>query len=382
MNSTDFFTRRALGMDYRIWASMVLVCIASLALYSFSHTGIARSNNSNCLLDTVQVNGKKAEIIVTCYLDQSSTFEFPKKNTSTVVWDFDDGTKRENGAFVSHKFTLDGTYMVTAIVNGTCKYTVEIEVVYDPFTSDDQSTPVIEIYADPINPTVGKEVKFYCVSDLRAIDSYQWTNSGTGEVKTDASPNFTFPKEGMYTIELVINKGKYPPTKSILNVKNGIPQPGLNLPGTASGLEAPVSIGRLVSPGPNPFDSLGLSHPKEVNKTNSPSDSLKKAVERKAPELDPESFKGILQGVVDQNGKELDDLYKYLDYESATRVELNENGAFMPLKDFCNIMRKKKPGKRKIESVSFVKDNKNSIQTIKVKMVKNEGFFSRLNPFK
>ena len=386
MDATNFFTRRILGLDYGVWITMLLVCLFSLALYSYKQAALSASTAPGCFIDTMRVNGKTVEFGATCYLNRTALFEFPSQAAVTVKWDFQDGSKPEWGRIVSHRFLEEGTHTVKVIVNGTCEYKETVEAVYDPFLSGDEAKPVIEIYADPMRPTTGKAVKLYCVSDLPFINAYEWKVINTNEVKTDTVPGFTFYSEGNYSIRLKVNNDESSAVTMVIKVAADVPLIPQTAGNSGSGMGAPSDLGllgKLVPPDGNgsntrkdPPQNNGAANNAGPLLSDTPKIALSKATKK-----DPTAFKDLLQAVVDENEKEPEDLYEYLDYKGSTMVKVDENGSLIQLKEFCKDMRKKKKNKRKIESVGFDLDDKNSIRTIKVKMARNGGFLNRLNPF-
>lgn len=379
MNATNFFTRRILGMDYRVWGAMLLVCFLSLGLYGYKQIRFNTINDQPCPRDTITVNGKRVEVVASCYLNRYLLFEVQSEATGTVEWDFGDGTNVEKGQIVSHGFMEEKTYSVKATVNGVCEFRVEVVVVQDPFLSGNQEKPVVEVFADPMRPTTGSTVNFYCVADMPVIASYQWKVLNTNEVQKNAVPAFTFNGEGKYTIQLVINDDPSTITTKVIEVTTEMPQTKGTSANSASGAGMPSDIGPLGNLVPPQSNNGSANNNQGTIKP--PVDTSKRASLPKAPEVDPGAFKDLLQNVVDQNGKELEDLYEYLDYKASTMVEVNENKSLIPLKDFCKNMRDKKKKKRKIESLSFKIDDKKSIQAIRVKVPQSGGFWDKLNPF-
>jgi hypothetical protein len=383
MNATNFFTRRILGMDYRVWGVMLLVCLLSVGLYGYKQIKFSIINDRPCPPDTIAINGKRVEDLAICYLNRYYQFAIQSVATSKVEWKFKDDTNVEQGQIVYHKFIQEGIYRITATINGRCEFVAEVEVVNYPLNN--QKKPAVEIHTDPKHPTIGSVVKFHCVSDVLFISSYEWKVLETNEVQKDAVPAFTFREEGIYTIQLVINDDPSILTTSRIKVTTEMTQ-GQGTSddsGSSAGIQGDIGpLPNLVSPGvnyPNANNNLQSNTDSPNNnqgaiKPNTPKkDSL-----RKAPEVDPVAFKDLLQNVVDENGKELEDLYEYLDYKASTMVEVNENTTLIPLKDFCKNMRDKKKKKRKIESLSLKIDDKKSIQVIRVKVPESGSWW---NPF-
>ena len=374
-------------MDYGVWGVMLLVCLLSLGLYGYKQMRSGTGGATACSLDTIRINGKPVEFTATCYLDRITPFAVPLDAAATVVWDFKDGSKPERGPVVSHKFLQEGTYVVTATVNGGCVLKANVEVVYNPVLSGNQAKPVIEIYADPTHPVIGSTVKFYCVTDVPSVASYEWKILNTNEVKQDAVPSFEFQREENYTVQLMINGDPSSVRTEVIKVTAGVPQIPRTADNSGSGTGAPSAIGplgNLVPPGANAANTRNDPPVNNGPGNNNPGplkSDTPKVSPSKAPEVDPAAFKDLLQAVVDQNGKEPEDLYEYLDYKASTKVEMNESGSLIPLKEFCRTMREKKKNKRKIEALSFTRDDKKSIQTIRVKVAKGGGLWDKLNPF-
>jgi PKD repeat protein len=387
MNAADFYSRRIFGIDYRVWAAMLSISLLSLGLYGYKQIRYDTIGDLSCPTDTIAVDGKKVEVVAGCYLNRYSTFAIQSDNAASVEWNFKDGTNSEKGQFVSHKFTQVGIYRVTATVNGRCTYTAEVEVVEDPFYLERLQRPVVEIYADPTRPTIGSSVKFYCVTDIPSITAYEWRVVNTDEVQMVAEPSFTFKNKGNYAVELVINNNPLKKWRTVIEVTNEILQTPQTGEGNVAGAGMPVDAGQLgkliteeVTP-PSSKDKQPNNNAVINNEGTSKPDTSNRTSTPKAPLLDPNAFKELLQEVIDQEGKELEDLYEYLDYKSSTMVKVNENKGLIPIKDFCKDMRGKKKKKRKIEALSFKIDDKKSIQTIDVKISSGGGFWDSINPF-
>jgi PKD repeat protein len=389
MNATNFLTRRILGMDYRVWGAMLLVCFLCLGLYGYKQIRYNINNDQPCPTDTITVNGKSVEVVGSCYLDRISSFKLQSETAATVEWNFGDGTNMVRGIVVSHGFKQEGSYFVTATVNGRCKFNAEIEVIDDPFLSGNQKNPHVEIYADPMHPAQGGTVKFYCVADMPFITSYEWKVSETNEVQKDSVPAFTFNNAGKYTIQLVVNGDLSTETMKRIEVTAEIPQAQATSGNNGPGAVMPSDIGplgNLVPPGGTPSNASNAPQANNSPTNNdqgtpkSPLDTARVVPSPGVPEVDPNAFMGLLQDVVDQKGKEPEDLYKYLYYRETVKVKVNESESLIPLPEFCRNMRKKNRRMRKIESLSFQRDDTKNIQVIKVK-VPEKGFWDKFNPF-
>ena len=373
-------------MDYRVWSTMLGTCILCLALFGYRQISYHAPGSEKCSDEVIVVNSKKIELVTSCYLNQYSEFEILADSAARVEWNFGDGKGVEMGRVVSHKFDDEDTYIVTVSVNGYCEQDMEVRVVENPFHTPNSGRTVVKVIADPITPRVGEKVKFYCVTDLPSVNSYQWKVLNTNEIQTGEFPTFIFTQEGAYTVQLVLNNDAQTLTNSVIVATAGAgPTPPVIPPdGSGGGAPSPIgTLGPLVPKGANTAGEKVILQPNTGAGTNMgvlPTTDTAKGDSNKTPKIDESAFKELLQQVINDKEKELEDLYVYLDYKGSTKVEVNGQETAISIKKFCENMRGKKKNLRKIESLEFKVDDNQSIQRIQVKVP--EGLWERLNPFK
>jgi len=363
-------------MDYRVWASMALVCFFSLGLYGYNRIRLHYSRVAGCVPDTILVDNKRIDDIPLCDLNRLILFKL-QKTAGTVIWDFGDGTGKIEGQLVQHTYTKMGRFPIVATVGGTCNYEGVIAVT-NPLDLLPPKT-VVEIFADPANPKTGQTITFTSVPNIPAR-SYEWKVSGSDSVLRDSIATFKFDVAGTYTVQLIINNDIA--TRKLFPLKVGAdtpPQPDLSKNGAGT---VTSNTGFPVPPitsGDNPFNGQNNQQqtkiPPDVKPGGNKPDTSKQ-IPPKPTVVDANAFKDLLQQVVNEE-KEIGDLYEYLDYKGSTMVKVNAEETLVPLREFCKKMQSLKKKKRKIESVSFKKDDKNSIGSIQVKIPDNEGFFSK-----
>lgn len=366
MNTPAIFTKRILGMDYRVWLVMPALWLLSLALFGYKYI-----NDNPCAAASISVDGKRTER-ASCYTNKLVRFSIQTEEPASVVWNFDDGTEERSGLEAYHEFK-EGTYTVVATVNENCKYEQEVTVEPPAFISPEKKE--IVIFEDPRNPKLGSTVTFKSVAINIPVDSYEWTLLNTGDVQNDAVATFTFNDPGNYIVQLIVNND--PRTKRIkeINIAEDTPSvaadPANETANTGSAVNA-EALTNLITPGGN---SEGPKTGNEMPSNTPKKDSVVKKDSDKAnvKDIDPETFKGLLQDVIDEN-KEIGELYPYLNYQGSTMVEVNGEKPLITLKDFCKSIKNSK----KIQSVSFKKDDKNGIW-IKVKVKRS--WFDRINFF-
>lgn len=373
MSAAAIFTRRVMGMDYRVWLVMPAVWVLSLALLGYKYL-----NETPCAPATINMDGKPSEGIAVRYVNQLIKFEIQTDSVTSVEWSFND--VKEQGLVVYHKFTKEGKYNVVARVNGTCRYEQKVRVrSRDELDNHEKGEFRIFPYPEKPKYSVGDIIRFESEKINVLATSYEWKVLQTNETRTDADATFTFRHPGKYTIQLILNNDPSLVETRRIEV-SGEGTPTLGTPenpfppngGAAVGLNGP-----LVQPEENSGGTKGVAD--STKETKGPTTATPPAAPP-VKKVDPEAFKELLQSVVNEE-KELEDLYEFLDYKASTMVEVNGNKSLIPLKDFCKNMRDKKKKKRKIESLSFKVDDKKSIQAIQVKVPESGGFWDWVNPF-
>ncbi len=117
------------GLDKSILFTILGVTLIAATLLAFT-----LADNSGCKSFALAVKGsvyhKKNNYF---YLNEKLDFSVLHSETYNVSWDFGDKTEPVRGRNVSHKFVKEGDYLVTAIVNNTCKEFIAI-TIRDPKT--------------------------------------------------------------------------------------------------------------------------------------------------------------------------------------------------------------------------------------------------------
>lgn len=385
MNAGNPLSRRIMGIDYRVWIAMALVWLFSLGLYGYKRVRLAYIKDVPCAVDTITVDNKTVDAKATCYINRPLLFKL-QTAAAGVKWTFGDGTDAVTGPVVSHTFTREDTYQVTATINGQCRYE-EALTVKNPLVVNPIEQPQVVIVPDIMEPKIGSTVRFYGKANI-AVQAYEWKVSGSDAVQRDAVAAFTFNAPGTYTVQLILNNDLATRKEFKIKVVADTPPPpealsnGTSNGGTPNTARLP---GALIQPGEDPFaaesNQLPAHNPADAKQRGNQQAADSSKQPPKPLEVDPTTFMNLLQDVLYEN-RDIQDLYEYLDYKGSTMVKVNEATSLVPLREFCKKMQNLKKKKRKIESVSFKKDDKNSIGTILVTVPDNEGFLKKLWPFK
>ncbi len=365
-----------MGLDRRVWMVMGLTSILSLALLGFKQLG-----NRNCMTAAIVVDGKLETGISVRNGDKPVLFRLSPYATKKVTWSFDDGTGKKEGPSLMHRFEKEGTYRVVARVEGGCTYE-QVVTIQKPLFTNLKALSVIEIFEDPRMPKAGTAVNFYGITNRQAR-SYEWKLLDSPDsVQYGSVTSFTFPYPGTYKIQLRLDNDPARTIIKAITVTTNLPAGGdpTSIPG--GGFDGGMPPGSFPNAGNNPFEAGGGLNPPGTG--TMPSDKPIPATAETKPSkeeperavaVDPNTFQAILQEVI-AGSQELDALYRYLDYKSSTKVQVMGKPEVMNIGPFCRQMMDNK--NRKIETLEFVKDANNSIQTIKVKVSEQRGFLGRL----
>jgi hypothetical protein len=363
--SANILAGRIMGMDYRVWLAMLVTCITTTALFGYKHVNDRKA--MPCADAIITIEGQPVERNAVYHVDRYLTFKIQMEGLTDVEWSFGDGIDKVKGQVESHKFIEAGAYTVNVTVNGHCTFEREI-TVEKPLHPGDEEKTIIEIVNEPKVPKVGDAVAFGVASNLQ-IHSYEWKSLNTDDaVQQTAVASFAFDVPGKYIIRLIVNNDPKTVRNKVIEVGADTPP----MPGTLnSGLANP---GVLVPAGPPPVlieqglpNTGGATNDSKNGAKGPDTSTAKPATPKPKAEADPATFKDMLQDVIDEK-KEIEDLFAFLDYQGSTKVKVNESASLVSLRDFCKKMRSEKKNRRKIEALSFKKDDKNSIQTIQVKV--------------
>lgn len=373
MNSQKIYTRKTLGLDNSVWWFMVplmLVCVALL--------GYRLSDQKKCTPIDFTVKGIMTREKGVYYTDETVSFSSSVKSQN-IEWDFGDQSKLEMGQYVTHRFSKEGKYFVTAGVGTQCASIKEVVVKNPPIQ------PVVMDSSNDGEKIIGRESIFSAIEEVyvcAAIGStYDWVvenNPGIKPIGLGSTAKISFPNPGKYTLQVTVDNNRDKRYYKEINV--------VNTAATASTSQMPPpppvmpqDIPRLLPPQPsgtqNKPDSrtapntTANNNASENTSENAPSGTKKIAVGNVA-------FQGYLQKVAD--GEMMaSDFDKYLCGGSGTKVIINGNKRDMETFDaFCKSLAEKKKktlgvfGKKKakITSVQLYRDENRCVTLIDVGM--------------
>jgi len=248
------FSKRWGVMDFKVWMAFILVSVLSLAFMGYKIATDVKCNpvkiqaigKLNATNDGKNIFFKSEEIVFSAQVENS-------KDSQTVVWDFGDKSSTKTGQSVAHVYATEGSYMVTATINGSCQESFAVRITDGTQGLHISTAPTVNPIVTPDVLNIGDENSF---SSTQGAKIYSWSVEELPQlgINTDASVKFIFQHPGTYTIKLVLD--------NIYNFSKVVQviDPAVNL---ASAAPLPPTMLSEVPPPPTPSQDLPVISKKE-----------------------------------------------------------------------------------------------------------------------
>lgn len=367
-----------MNLDKKVWLVMfatALICIAFVS-YSFVTT-------EKCTPFTVNIQGLTINEGGYYEVGEPLFFRASLATDKEIVWDFGDKSEKQKSRSVTvkHTYIKDGTYSVSALVNGTC-YSEDIKVNIKEGTRPEKSGIKAPKILGNTSPKAGQPQTY--ISDLIGGTDYEWKilDRSTFPTINGQSANYTFDKPGIYRLQLTVdhdrnNKRAIIEINVVENLAKAGPKPA----------PPPIFIPPPVKPKNKPAGDNPKTESPAPEKTTAPKPIDSKPAEptptpvatRHVTQIGNRGFKTMLQSVVaGQTG--LDEFDEFLVAKGNTIVRVNDESAPQKFSDFFNRIKGKK---YTIEDVKLIHDpnDETIITRIEVQLKDSRGFFKKLvNP--
>ncbi len=147
------------------------------------------------------------------------SYNFALRNPQYVmdaIWDFGDGSPRDTGLYVNHKYTGNGFYRVTVYLIGECGITETLKSydetldVFDANSIPDVAGPEVKLYPNPARDVLTIEAPGVAVREIQVYNvlgqqaEIKTSASGSSVVQLDTAPL----TPGMYHVVIITDKGK------------------------------------------------------------------------------------------------------------------------------------------------------------------------------
>ncbi|MBS1755214.1 MAG: PKD domain-containing protein [Ferruginibacter sp.] len=333
MTGNRIFTKQLMGLDYRVWRTMLIISIISLGLLSYTLIDSKKCEPVNFLIKTIvqHTDGVYNTGETLSFVSSSSKFE--------TTWDFGDNTAKITGQYVTHIYKTAGEYRISASTGTGCETIQGIQVV-EPVASaqDDNNVVTGQEIVGPSSTVTGKEEMFTCMVTAK---SYDWSISNYPKMNQQGSTaKFQFPTPGKYLVQVTLDSDRTKRYTKEINVE------AMPVAPSVTPDEVKPLIPETVQPLPSPTDSKNIKITDDI-------------------------FKGYLGKVVDKKMTAAD-FDNYLCYKGDTKVILN--GELMTFNAMCEEISGKKRrklliGKKKIkiEMAEMRRDKDGCVNIIEVK---------------
>lgn len=336
---THIFTRSRKYLDQRVWLTMALVSLISLGLL-----GYKVASDIQCTPFEIALKGYTAGMANSYYVGEEIVFSTQMKGGTSIVWDFGDHSSGK-GTNVTHRYSTEGNYIITATVNGKCLESVSITI-----TSLHQPINLTTTLPNPITgPDAVHALEPINLTASGAGTSYEWMvlNSPDFPVQTKEIATYTFLSPGTRIIELKVDNDPKKVFRKTLQVLPAI-ETGNNQPLVNENLTAPVIV---------PPPSLQKEEPNKEAEPEKPKTTI----------IPNEEFVAMFNQVT-EGKKDLSSFNQYLCNGGQTKILANGTDWETLISFYQKINDKKKYD---IKSVEAVRDpESNCVTVLKVKYKK------------
>lgn len=365
MQSENILTHRRMLLDNNVWVMMIITCICCLGLVSYRLIV-----KEPCTPFTLSVTGLKSNNGI-YDVGETLIFRVSLATSKQIVWDFGDKTEPlpSENMIARHTFTKEGSFNISAMSNGRCTSNqITINVKKGNVAPGQLATQAPEILGNFSNVIAGKPQNY--ISKVIGTD-YEWKilDRSTFQTITQQSATYTFPKAGVYVLQLTIDHDREHKrtTKEIL-VSEDVAK-AVNVP-----KPPPIFIPPMKKQEPKQEPKQETKQePKQEDKQDAGAANATPPPVVVAPRriigISNDGFKNKLEGVI-EGQNDVKDFDRYLADGGNTKVVVN-NDRYLTLKQYCEEIQGKK--KISIEDVQLIKADDGQIQRIMIK-AKKKGF--------
>ncbi len=110
-------TYKQLGLDTRVWLVMIIVSILSLGILGYNS-----AIEEPCVPPDIAISSNHRDAHNRFVTNEIVTFSISNISSKSdrILWSFGDGTQTK-GLHVTHSYTNDGRFAVTATIGGKCQ---------------------------------------------------------------------------------------------------------------------------------------------------------------------------------------------------------------------------------------------------------------------
>ncbi len=199
---SGIYTRSRMGIDNKVWLTLLITVVLSAGLFGFKI-----ATTEPCFDIRLNLKGVVEHPFANNYfVGESIIFKAEMKKGREIAWDFGDGTPVAMGEKVTHSFTAEGNFLVTATVNGKCMQSVNVHI-------SQVGMPAGTTTAKPADPNsiIGKD--FAAAGELAIYQTeavagaYEWSIEGNAAFppRSGNKASYSFTEPGTYVVKLKLD---------------------------------------------------------------------------------------------------------------------------------------------------------------------------------
>jgi PKD repeat protein len=221
MANSGMFTKRMMGLDNRVWMTMLIFILLSAALVGYNYRNDAARKPCEDL--NIFINGLSDTDKVFFNEGDELRFRSYFSATDKVVWEFGDNTGKVEGTSPIHVYLKDGIYRILVTLNGQCQY--EKKIIVKPFMPARRDTlgNIIEQIIGSDRGFVGEKMTF---TTLITGSNYLWyvENDGSYPRQQGDTVNYTFKAPTSYTLVLIVDNNADKKIRKTITVSRSVSQ--------------------------------------------------------------------------------------------------------------------------------------------------------------
>ncbi|MEO6719673.1 MAG: PKD domain-containing protein [Ferruginibacter sp.] len=334
MDSNNIFSRRTLGVNNKVWLTISILAVITVGVLSYTSI-----DKDNCLSFTIDVGEGVHMNDDYFFTGEKIPFKTSISN-SRITWNFNDSSNAVVGKdFITHTFTREGKYYITASTNPGCE-SLRLITIIDRSKEGLAIDTVASAIAPQLREIIGTSSTFtsreeeFMPPPLGGA-TFEWivlNHPELGKRNTEKA-RFLFARPGRYIIQVTLD---YDPKKRYakqINVEDimkpqiqlpeYVPPVVNNIPPPPKKEEPIITTTPVVKPSPQTTTPPKIIIPPSQPVTPPAKPILPPvAAEPKTIRVADQTFKSLLQVLVDNQMVE-SDFYKYLCEAGSTLVIVN-----------------------------------------------------------
>jgi PKD repeat protein len=200
---SGIYTRSRMGIDNKVWLTLLITALISVCLFGFKIATTEPCYDINLTLKGVVEH----PFANNYFVGESIIFKANMKKAQKVEWNFGDGTPVSIGEKITHSYTKEGNFLVTATVNGKCMQSLNVHISQVAMSENTIATSA------PVDPNAITGKDFAAAGELSIYQTsatagtYEWSIEGNAAFppKNGNKVSYSFTDPGTYIVMLKLD---------------------------------------------------------------------------------------------------------------------------------------------------------------------------------